>query len=274
MRAVRHAGPAKAGAARAAERRPPNWRRFFLKFGEGYLAISQAFSPDVPGLDHYSLGIRDYDKAKLMARLQDSGMAAQPRPGNDLWVADLDGSLMQLRPTGGWARQTATPYQPPARVGPALSPLSMSRIGLPTTDLAREAAFYRKLFGTEVASADCDAVLLRVRGRRRRPRIARRPPAFGPRPSISSRIAREGFHGRGSRSRPARTRHQDGRQAHARHGAFRRSGRPADRACGCGLAPSIVMPAPKPAWMAGTSPATTLEGWSPRRAGHESATAE
>jgi catechol 2,3-dioxygenase-like lactoylglutathione lyase family enzyme len=108
----------------------------------------------VPGLDHYSLGIRDYDKAKIAAKLQDSGMAALQRPSNDLWVADLDGSLMQLRPTGGWARQTATPYQVPARVGPALSPLSMSRIGLPATDLAREADFYRRLFGTEVASTD------------------------------------------------------------------------------------------------------------------------
>jgi catechol 2,3-dioxygenase-like lactoylglutathione lyase family enzyme len=140
-------------ALRAQPLSPPS-EGFFLKFGEGYLAISQAFSPDVPGLDHYSLGIRDYDKAKLTARLQDSGLTALPRPSNDLWVSDLDGSLMQLRPTGGWARQTATPYQPPARVGPALSPLSMSRIGLPTADLAREADFYRKLFGTEVASAD------------------------------------------------------------------------------------------------------------------------
>jgi catechol 2,3-dioxygenase-like lactoylglutathione lyase family enzyme len=138
---------------RAQPNSPPS-EGFFLKFGEGYLAISQAFSPDVPGLDHYSLGIRDYDKAKIVAKLQDGGMAALQRPSNDLWVADLDGSLMQLRPTGGWARQTATPYQAPPRVGPALSPLSMSRIGLPTTDLAREADFYRRLFGTEVASAD------------------------------------------------------------------------------------------------------------------------
>src|SRR5262249_13875810 len=51
------------------------------------------------------------------------------------------------------ARQTAMPYQPPARVGPALSPLSMSRIALRSADLARAGNFYGKLFGTEVASA-------------------------------------------------------------------------------------------------------------------------
>src|SRR5438552_4920691 len=34
---------------------------FFLRFGDGYLAISQASAPDIPGLDHYSLGLRDYD---------------------------------------------------------------------------------------------------------------------------------------------------------------------------------------------------------------------
>jgi catechol 2,3-dioxygenase-like lactoylglutathione lyase family enzyme len=136
---------------RAQPNSPPS-EGFFIKFGDGYLAISQAFAPDTPGLDHYSLGLRDYDKAKMAAKLQDGGMAALPRSGGDLWVADLDGGLMQLRPPGGWARQTATPYQGAARVGPAVSPLSMSRFALRSTDLARAGDYYRRLFGTEIAS--------------------------------------------------------------------------------------------------------------------------
>src|SRR5580692_5161554 len=83
-------------ALRAQPTSPPS-EGFFLKFGDGYLAISQSFPPDVPGLDHYSLGIRDYEKTKLAAKLQDSGMAALPRSSSDLWVSDPDGSLMQLR---------------------------------------------------------------------------------------------------------------------------------------------------------------------------------
>ena len=126
---------------------------YFLKFGDGYLAISQAFPPDRPDLDHYSLGIRDYEKAKLTAKLQDAGIAVPPRSATDVWIADLDGALMQLRRTGGWARQTAAPYQPPARVGPALLPLSMSRIGVHCADLAHAGDFYGRLFGTEIASA-------------------------------------------------------------------------------------------------------------------------
>src|SRR5258708_15386277 len=125
-------------ALRAQPNSPPS-DGFFLKFGEGYLAISQAFPPEKPDLDHYSLGIRDYDKAKLTAKLQDNGITVPPRSATDVWVADLDGSWMQLRPTGGWARQTAAPYQPPARVGPPLSPLSMSRIRLPRPHLPRRA---------------------------------------------------------------------------------------------------------------------------------------
>ena len=112
---------------RAQPNSPPS-EGFFLKFGDGYLAISQAFSPNMPGLDHYSLGLRDYDKAKLEQKLRENGIAAPPRPGADLWLSDVDGNLMQLRPPGGWARQTATPYQGPARTGPALSPLSISRV--------------------------------------------------------------------------------------------------------------------------------------------------
>jgi catechol 2,3-dioxygenase-like lactoylglutathione lyase family enzyme len=137
---------------RAQPNSPPS-EGFFIKFGDGYLAISQAFAPDTPGLDHYSLGLRDYDKAKMVAKMQDGGLAALPRSSNDLWVADLDGSLMQLRPPGGWARQTATPYQGAARVGPAVSPLSMSRFALRSADLARAGDYYSRLFGTEIASA-------------------------------------------------------------------------------------------------------------------------
>jgi catechol 2,3-dioxygenase-like lactoylglutathione lyase family enzyme len=139
-------------ALRAQPTSPPS-EGFFLKFGDGYLAISQAFPPERPDLDHYSLGIRDYDKAKLTAKLQDNGIAVPPRSATDVWIGDLDGVLMQLRPTGGWARQTSASYQPPARVGPALSPLSMSRIGIHCADLARAGDFYGRLFGTEIASA-------------------------------------------------------------------------------------------------------------------------
>jgi catechol 2,3-dioxygenase-like lactoylglutathione lyase family enzyme len=139
-------------ALRAQPTSPPS-EGFFLKFGDGYLAISQAFAPDRPDLDHYSVGLRDYDKTRLTTKLQDSGIAVPPRSSTDVWVADLDGALMQLRQPGGWARQTATPYLGPARVGPALSPLSMSRIGIRSADIARAGDFYGRLFGTEIASA-------------------------------------------------------------------------------------------------------------------------
>src|SRR5262252_734226 len=140
---------------RAQPTSPPS-EGFFLKFGDGYLAISQAFAPDRPDLDHYSVGLSDYDKAKLTRRLQDSGIAVPPRSSTDVWIADLDGALMQLRQPGGWARQTATPYQGPSRVGPALLPLSMSRIGLHSADLGRAGDFYSRLFGTEIATSTPD----------------------------------------------------------------------------------------------------------------------
>jgi catechol 2,3-dioxygenase-like lactoylglutathione lyase family enzyme len=142
----------RSAALRAQPTSPPS-EGFFLKFGDGYLAISQAFAPEQPDLDHYSVGLADYDKARLTRRLQDADIAVPPRSSTDVWVADLDGALMQLRQPGGWARQTATPYQGPSRVGPALLPLSMSRIGLHSADLGRAGAFYARLFGTEIASS-------------------------------------------------------------------------------------------------------------------------
>jgi hypothetical protein len=135
----------------------PTTERFFLRFGDGYLVISQAYAPDPAGLDHYSLGLRDYDKAKLTAKLQDNGTPAEARPSSespgDVWLSDRDGTAMQLRPYGGWTRQTATPYPPPARIGPAFFPLAISRIVLQTADLARAGDFYLRLFGAEITSA-------------------------------------------------------------------------------------------------------------------------
>jgi catechol 2,3-dioxygenase-like lactoylglutathione lyase family enzyme len=139
-------------ALRAQPGSPPS-EGFFLQFGNGYLAISQRFSPDLAGLDHYSLGLKDYDKAKLEAKLRDNGIVVPPRSSSDVWISDLDGSVMQLRPPGGWARQTATTYQGPVRVGPALSPLSISRVALLCADVARAGDYYNRLFGTEIVSA-------------------------------------------------------------------------------------------------------------------------
>ena len=142
----------RSATLRAQPASPPS-EGFFLKFGDGYLAISQAFAPDLPGLDHYSIGLRDYDQAKLAAKLRDNGIEVPSRSSTDVWIGDLDGNLMQLRSPGGWARQTATPYQGAARAGPALSPLSMSRIALRSADVARAGDLYGRLFGTEIGSA-------------------------------------------------------------------------------------------------------------------------
>jgi catechol 2,3-dioxygenase-like lactoylglutathione lyase family enzyme len=136
-------------ALRARPNLPPG-EAFFLKMGEGYLVVSSAFSPDTPGLDHYSVGIRDYDQAKLAAKLKDNGIAGEARSA-DVWVRNLDGSFIQLRTTGGWARQTAALMQR-AIGGPSFLPLSMTRIGIRSADLPRAGDFYSRLYGTEVAS--------------------------------------------------------------------------------------------------------------------------
>ena len=44
----------RSAALRAQPASPPS-EGFFLKFGDGYLAISQAFAPDMPGLDQMAL---------------------------------------------------------------------------------------------------------------------------------------------------------------------------------------------------------------------------
>src|SRR5439155_14889111 len=82
-------------ALRAQPDSPPS-EAFFFKMGDAYLVMSQAFPPDTPGLDHYSIGLRDYEQARMAAKLQDNGIAGQSRSA-DIWVHDVDGSMIQLR---------------------------------------------------------------------------------------------------------------------------------------------------------------------------------
>ena len=84
--------------------------------------------------------------------MKDSGGFSPDVRGVDIWARDPDDAYIQLRAPGGWARQSAAPYQGPARAGPALTPLSMSRLALQSADLARAGDFYARLFGTEVGS--------------------------------------------------------------------------------------------------------------------------
>ena len=218
--AVRHAGSAERGSAGPANS-PPS-EGYFIKFGDGYLAISQAFAPDTPGLDHYSLGLRDYDKAKMAAKMQAGGIAVLPRSSNDLWVADLDGGMMQLRPPGGWARQTATPYRgrpvSGLRVAAVDEPFRHAECGSGLSPVTS----YRRLFGTEIASAASsgsrgvlgigDSVLELDFGLRRIPSKSR--PGSHP-------YRGQGFHRRGGCTRRARTRHCDGRAGRAGNAAHR-----------------------------------------------------
>src|SRR5262245_34198828 len=78
-------------ALRARPNLPPG-EAIFLKMGEGYLVISSAFAPDTPGLDHYSVGVRNYEQAKLAAKLKDNGSAAEARSA-DVWARYPEGTF-------------------------------------------------------------------------------------------------------------------------------------------------------------------------------------
>ena len=82
---------------------------FFLKFGAGYLAISQASPGDTLDMDHYSVGSDEYVQAKLMTDLRDTGMSGEVQ-SRDVWVPDPDGNYLQLRKPG--AARRARPRRP------------------------------------------------------------------------------------------------------------------------------------------------------------------
>jgi catechol 2,3-dioxygenase-like lactoylglutathione lyase family enzyme len=130
-----------------------------VKAGSNYLVISHAFPQDgAPGLDHICYGIEDY-QALIDTKLNTNGLQIVGRPDtNDIFIRDPDGTLIQLRPPGGWARLTprfgAVALESTPVKGAPLVPTAINYIRLRVADLSRSAQFYQWLFGTETSSRD------------------------------------------------------------------------------------------------------------------------
>lgn len=128
----------------------PPGEAYYVPTGESYLVISPAFAQSPPGLDHISVGLRDYDAEKVKATLEQRGIAAE-RNREDVWVRDPDGLPIQLRSPGGWGRLMATRGAAPAEIsagaGPPFTPAAILQIAVSVGDRNRSGDFYGRLFG-------------------------------------------------------------------------------------------------------------------------------
>ena len=121
----------------------------YVKVASWYLAIDR--KPEAARVDHFSVGLRDYQISALHSYLEQRGIAYRDFPsGRDLNVTDSDGIRVQLSSENSFAplegttalRETET-NGPPALFQAA----GLDHILLNVSDPEKSAAFYEKIFG-------------------------------------------------------------------------------------------------------------------------------
>jgi catechol 2,3-dioxygenase-like lactoylglutathione lyase family enzyme len=132
----------------------PIWKnnqteRRYVMLGPCYVAIEQGRQP--MGVDHFSVGIDDFDIDALHAYLKQQGITYRDYPsGRDLNVTDANGIHVQLSADNTWSQlkgATASPV-PGTDAGEAIfRPLRLDHILLNVPDPEGSAAFYEKILG-------------------------------------------------------------------------------------------------------------------------------
>ena len=120
--------------------------RRYLRMGLTYMAIAPAEAGKPKCIDHFALGIQDFDALEMRRILEKAGMKV--RDSNvGLFVNDPDGISVQI-----WADQSykllsnALPDTGPAR-DPLFKARTMHHLGIQVSDMARSTEFYRRLLG-------------------------------------------------------------------------------------------------------------------------------
>jgi catechol 2,3-dioxygenase-like lactoylglutathione lyase family enzyme len=122
--------------------------RRYLKLGSTYIALEQG--PELR-VDHFCAGIEGFQIANLHSYLAARNIEYRDYPsGRDLYVADPDGSRLQLGLNNSWtslSTNTASAESFPASGEPIFKPLGLDHILLNVTDPEKSAAFYEKILG-------------------------------------------------------------------------------------------------------------------------------
>ena len=133
----------------------PIWKnkkteRRYVRLGPCYLAIENGREPY--GVDHFSVGIADYQIAEIHAFLEKRGIPYRDYPsGKDLNVTDPDGIHVQLSADNTWgplAENTAAPEPGTFDGAPMYRASGIDHLVLNVTDVARSGAFYETIFGS------------------------------------------------------------------------------------------------------------------------------
>jgi catechol 2,3-dioxygenase-like lactoylglutathione lyase family enzyme len=124
--------------------------RRYVRLGPCYLAIAPAAQGQEPHINHFSVGIENFNAPAIKRTLEGAGI--QARESNvGLFVTDPDGNSVQIWADQSWkVLANAAPEKFPKQDDPLFRAIGMHHMAIQSSDLSKSLEFYGKLFGKPV----------------------------------------------------------------------------------------------------------------------------
>jgi catechol 2,3-dioxygenase-like lactoylglutathione lyase family enzyme len=137
--------------------------RRYLRLGRSYLAIAPAAAGQTPRINHFCVGVENFNAASTKGALEGAGIKVRESEVG-LFVTDPDGNSVQIWADGSWKLlNNATPETYPAQAS-LFHAIGMHHIAVQAGDEARAVEFYSKLFGKPISDPPGTPPLLFVAG--------------------------------------------------------------------------------------------------------------
>jgi catechol 2,3-dioxygenase-like lactoylglutathione lyase family enzyme len=123
--------------------------RRYLRLGPCYLAIAPAAPGQAPNINHFAVGIPNFNAAAVKSTLEGAGIKA--RESNvSLFVTDPDGNSMQIWADQSWKLlSNAAPEKYPKQAA-LFHAIGMHHMAIQAGDMAKSIEFYAKMFGKPI----------------------------------------------------------------------------------------------------------------------------
>jgi catechol 2,3-dioxygenase-like lactoylglutathione lyase family enzyme len=123
--------------------------RRYLRLGPCYLAIAPAASGQAPHINHFAVGIENFNAAPMKSTLEGAGIKVRESDVG-LFVTDPDGISIQIWADQSWKLlRNAAPEKFPKQEA-LFHAVGMHHIAVQSGDLSKSVEFYGKLFGKPI----------------------------------------------------------------------------------------------------------------------------
>jgi len=120
--------------------------RRYLRLGPCYMAIAPATAGEARRIDHFSIGIENFNAPNMKSSLEKAGLKV--RESNvGLFVTDPDGTSVQIWADQSWKQLSNAAPEAGPKQDALFHARGMHHLAIQVSDMARATDFDRKLFG-------------------------------------------------------------------------------------------------------------------------------